>query len=419
MKTADTAYLTEEAKLRGATPAVRAVINIGKRFGTGVKFGTGVSFGASEITPAEIIKGGRLATVIPQAFQAPVLSPHHLLLNNRTGAWLRSVATSPGKATDLIRLDHGFRQTDGTYVWLPVFTGSIKKAGNLLHEWGKGHNAVIESLSPLQQGLQKKIGIPATDGARQPFMHGPYLANCELVEVTDPYLSAITKTGTGKAVLHVLNADKYSFTEDLDFRLQAESTGEIGTVTFKYSTDGGMTWERTGLVTKGIMATVNLEHNLKVYWTGALGNDFVSGDHWDFTAFARVHHWEIPGYPFASISAVFKNEEEIATGLTITPATGTILDTGSSGRLKARVVKDTLTHPVDIIQDILTEVGLSEYIHALSFAQAKDDTPEYAIGVRFENVSAAKAIQLITQNCLYFFWEDFGLLHLQAYTGSL
>jgi hypothetical protein len=50
------------------------------------------------------------------------------------------------------------------------------------------------------------------------------------------------------------------------------------------------------------------------------------------------------------------------------------------------VVKDGTTHPVDIMLDIFTEVGLGEAVHQESFELAKSLTPEYAVGVCFENI---------------------------------
>ena len=86
--------------------------------------------------------------------------------------------------------------------------------------------------------------------------------------------------------------------------------------------------------------------------------------------------------------------------------------------MEARVVKDDTTHPVDMITDILAEVGLAAAIHQDSFALAKSLTPEYAIGVCFENLSAAQAIREIVRRCLYDLWVDFGEIKIRAYLGE-
>ncbi len=82
------------------------------------------------------------------------------------------------------------------------------------------------------------------------------------------------------------------------------------------------------------------------------------------------------------------------------------------------MVKDYTTHPVDIVTDILEEVGLGQGIHQDSFALAKSLTPEYAIGVRFENLTAAQAIREIVRRCLYDLWIDFGEIKIKPYLGE-
>lgn len=395
-------YLTEAARLRGAWPTVRGTIN---------PDGT-----PQEIPANKIINPGKISTNIPVNFQGLQISPHALLVNNRDATLIPSAA--PGAADDVIKIEQGFIKADNSTSWLPIFTGRIHRIASN-HSWKVSHNASIESLHHVQEKLQTKIGVPASNGTRQPFMHGSYLANAELIETIDPYLSTITKTGTGTGTLVIIGIEDFTNNLDINFRIKAESTGEIGTATFKFSTDGGQTWDKTGIISQNITLPVNLSDNLKVYWIGSTGNDLVANDYWDFTAYAQVQKYLIPGAPFTSISSVYNNAVEIFTGFTVNLTTGEILFTGNSGRLRARIIKDALTHPVDIIEDILTEVGLAAYINALSFAAAKEATLPYNIGTRFENLTAAKAIQLITQACLFFFWIDFDQIYLYAYTGEL
>jgi len=63
-------------------------------------------------------------------------------------------------------------------------------------------------------------------------------------------------------------------------------------------------------------------------------------------------------------------------------------------------------------------VGLDAALDRDSFALAKSLTPEYAIGVRFENLAAAQAIREIVKRCLYDFWIDFGEIRISAYLGE-
>jgi hypothetical protein len=68
--------------------------------------------------------------------------------------------------------------------------------------------------------------------------------------------------------------------------------------------------------------------------------------------------------------------------------------------------------------DILTEVGLAEVIDRDSFGLAKSLTPDYAVGVCFENVTAAQALRDIVRRTLYDLWVDFGVIKIRAYVGE-
>ncbi len=124
------------------------------------------------------------------------------------------------------------------------------------------------------------------------------------------------------------------------------------------------------------------------------------------------------GRPFAAITSVYLDGEDRRRPGNADAATGLIQVSGKNAQVQARVVKDTTTHPVDIVTDILAEVGLSPAIHQDSFALAKSLTPEYAIGIRFENVTAAQAIREIVRRCLYDLWIDFGEIKIRAYLGE-
>jgi hypothetical protein len=66
----------------------------------------------------------------------------------------------------------------------------------------------------------------------------------------------------------------------------------------------------------------------------------------------------------------------------------------------------------------LAEVGLDEVMDADSFALAKSLTPDYAVGVCFENITAAQAIREIVRRTLYDLWVDFGEIKIRAYLGE-
>jgi len=104
--------------------------------------------------------------------------------------------------------------------------------------------------------------------------------------------------------------------------------------------------------------------------------------------------------------------------ITKIPAYGAIsfsIDVGSEVLLK--VTKNTTTHPVDIIQAIMGEIGESHRVDSVSFAQAKAARPLDVVGVWIEDTSAKDAISEICSTCLYEFWESQGMVKLRAYTG--
>jgi hypothetical protein len=325
MLSAALAYLAEEAKLRSAEPQVRAII---------------IPPGGDpvEIPASKIIKAGSLSASIPGYFQVAEQIGHQLTVDNRDGALnpgAPGCPLQPGQWFDTqIQIDFGFKTVTGTE-WLNLYTGAIDNLNGLSHGWGKVHNAQIKSTSPIINGLKKKLGVPAPDGARSPFMAGTYLANAELEETIDPYLGTITKVGTGSATLTVLGADKFTGNTDIKFRLTLETAGEIGVATFKWSLDGGMSWEKEGIRTANILAPVTLSNGIKVFWSG--GN-FATGDYWDFTVYAKVYKFTIPGAPFAAITNLYLNGEDLLTGYTADPATGIVNLTGTSeiGRASCR-----------------------------------------------------------------------------------
>ena len=182
--------------------------------------------------------------------------------------------------------------------------------------------------------------------------------------------------------------------------------------------NGGQSWQDSGFTCAGADAPVQLEAGLAVYWESGPGTDLVAGDRWTFTASAPVYHYQVYGAPFSAITAVYLSAEVTWEGVSADPATGLILVSGRNPQVEARVVKDATTHPVDILADILDTVGLSAAVNQDSFALAKSLTPEYAIGVCFENVTAAQALREIVRRCLYDLWVDFGEIKLRAYLGE-
>ncbi len=90
----------------------------------------------------------------------------------------------------------------------------------------------------------------------------------------------LTKVGGGSATL-VLQGD-YTRQEKRRFVVEMEVSGEVGTATFRWSRDGGLTWEAEGLVSGDRDHPVALGDGLEVYWESGEGTDLVAGDYWSF-----------------------------------------------------------------------------------------------------------------------------------------
>lgn len=97
--------------------------------------------------------------------------------------------------------------------------------------------------------------------------------------------SKAQKAGSGSGTMAV--SGTYSNAQNLDYVIEIETTGEIGTATFKWSDDGGATWDATGVATS--TSPVSLNNGLSVAWTQGDGNDVVDGDIWRFKGFLPYH----------------------------------------------------------------------------------------------------------------------------------
>jgi|GEM_PF-839365 len=369
----------------------------------------------------DIIDPGDISVSLAADFAELQAGDNILLVDNRSRQWL------PGGGSfylqevpwlkKFIKLYHGFELPGGEVEWQLLYMGQIERLSNMAHGWGTAHTARLESADLVVKLLEHKIGVPDRDGQRRPFMRGYWWGRAELTETAEPTCQ-VDKQGLGSATLSVVAEAAYSGLADATYLVEIETTGEIGDATFRWSKDEGRTWVASGLVTAGITAPVELEDNLEIYWSGGLGADLVAGDRWQLAVSTWRFHYVFPGSPFEAITAVSVNGQENRPGVSVGLESGAIEVPGSSGEVTARVVKDSRTHPVDIIQDILTEVGVAAYIDLESFALARSDTLGYAIGACFENLSAGQAILQITQNCLFDFWVDCGIIRLRAYTGE-
>jgi hypothetical protein len=98
----------------------------------------------------------------------------------------------------------------------------------------------------------------------------------------------LTKIGSGSATL-VLEGD-YSRAEKCRFVLQIQTTGPVGAATFRWSKDGGLTWDASGLISGDQQHPVALTGGLEVYWEPGPGTHLVAGDYWTFWAGEPAAH---------------------------------------------------------------------------------------------------------------------------------
>lgn len=376
--------------------------------------------GRLTLAEKEILDPGQVRVELAQDFREVRSGDHVLVMDNRQGQWLSGSGNFYflGGAWEGKRLAlyHGWELPNGTVEWLLIYQGLLEKVAGMAHGWGDRHQVQLESQDWIASRLDRLIGVPSPEGQRRPFMRGPYRARGELLETIPAQVSEPVKVGSGSATLKVLGTYRGEVSQN--YLVQAESTGEIGGTSFRWSTNQGQSWQGSGLATAGPENPVELEEGLTVYWEAGVGNDLVAGDHWTFTGEPVVYQYQIYGAPFESITAVYLNQEETEAGVQADQDTGIILVAGRSAQVEARVVKDATIHPVDIMADLLAEVDLSQALHQDSFDLAKSLTSNYAIGVCFENLTASQALREILQRCLYDLLLDFGEIKIRAYLGE-
>jgi len=368
----------------------------------------------------EIIDPGGVRVELAQDFSELRSADHTLVLDNRMGQWLHRAENAGMKEPDWTRkqlaLYHGWESAGGAVAWQLVYQGVVQRLAGMAHAWRQAHRVRLESQDSAAAGLKQRIGAPAGTGERRPFMRGAYLARGELVRVVAAAFSEIIRTGSGSATVQLLGTYRGDYLQE--YLLEAETTGEVGSASFRWSHNQGQSWQKTNLTAAGADGPVELEEGLSVYWEPGLGTDLVAGDRWTFAASPPIYHYQVFGAPFEAIAAVYLSGEEDDGRVTADAGTGLIQVSGKNASVTARVIKDHTTHPVDMVADILAEVGLDAAIDEDSFALAKSLTPEYAIGVRFENLTAAQAIREIVRRCLYDLWIDFGEIKIRAYLGE-
>jgi len=372
------------------------------------------------IPERELLKAGEVRVDLARDFSGLQSGSHTLRLDNREAQWLPGGANFPVLGLPWedkrLLLYHGFELPDGQVEWLPLYQGALTRLGNMADGWQERHRVELETRDWITHCLNRRLGAPTPEGERRPFMRGFYRARGELSQVNPAAVGTPQKYGGGSASLQILG--NYRGDEVRDYLLQIETSGEVGAATFRWSINYGQSWEKTGVICGGAENPVTLSEGLAVFWQPGIWTDLLAGDQFIFTAQPPMYLYRLPGAPFAAITAIYLNDEAVWEGVTANPMTGDIWVTGRSAQVSARVVKDSITHPVDIMRDILAEVGLAGTVHQESFDLAKSLTPEYAVGVCFENLPASQALRELLRRTLYDLWVDFGEIKLRAYLGE-
>lgn len=376
--------------------------------------------GGLTLPESEILDPGEVRVELSRDFRELKSATQVVVLDNREGQWLAGAENFlflglPWEEKEL-SLYHGWELPHGGVEWQLLARGTLARVGDMAHGWRQRHRVRLECQDWVTARLKRPLGAPSSSGERRPFVRGFYRARAELTGTTPAQVAEPVKSGSGSATLRVLGTYRGDFSQD--YLVEAETTGEVGQATFRWSVNQGQSWKDSGLTTAGAEDPVELEEGLAVYWEAGPGTDLVAGDRWTFAAQPPVYQYQVYGGPFASITAVFLNGEETRDRVAAEEATGVIEVTGRSGLIEARVVKDATTHPVDILTDILGEMGVSQAIHQDSFDLAKSLTPGYAIGVWFEDLPGVQALRHIVQRCLYDLWVDFGEIKIRAYLGG-
>jgi hypothetical protein len=87
-------------------------------------------------------------------------------------------------------------------------------------------------------------------------------------------------TGTGTDDMSLDAAAVYQGHKDTTYRVEIDGTGTPDT--FKWSRDGGVTWEAEGVPIAGAATAMELELGILIEFAATTGH--TSGDYWDFTA---------------------------------------------------------------------------------------------------------------------------------------
>ena len=89
------------------------------------------------------------------------------------------------------------------------------------------------------------------------------------------------KTGAGSGSM--VSAGTYTGSDTLNYKVETTSSGDLGTARYRWSDDGGVTWDATAVLTSTSAAALN--NGVTVQFGVGAGTDFQNGDYWTFKAY--------------------------------------------------------------------------------------------------------------------------------------
>ena len=164
------------------------------------------------------------------------------------------------------------------------------------------------------------------------------------------------KQGTGSATMET--GGTYTGAEQLNYYIEIDSIAggaEVAQATFKWSDDGGATFDASGVATAATWVTLN--NGVTVRWTTGTGADFVVGDYWRFTADA----------PFGKGKLIDLDRDKRYRSGGLASPEHIVIDLGSTKQVTCVVIQDhnfTNAATIDLMAHTADSWGAPDYAPA-------------------------------------------------------
>lgn len=99
--------------------------------------------------------------------------------------------------------------------------------------------------------------------------------------------SGFTETKTGTGTMHLIPSD-HTHAANTNYRVEIDGAGALETATFRWSDDGGGTWDASGVLTDP--GVITLQNGVQIFFSAGT---FVVGDRWDWTAIGTANQVEL------------------------------------------------------------------------------------------------------------------------------